>query len=305
MHFIHMAFNPAVVGILALFLAVLWMLRKPKDKTRPLLVFALVINLFYGLLLTIFMSREGGLFPWKFDHVLFHMDESLGIRAISITQHLQGKWHVPLWIVYQLMIPMMIVWFLVTQYGRARGNIVMAYIAEMVTGPVLYALLPACGPAYAFGPNWLQTPSVPADTMRLAGMPNAFPSLHIGTAFVFVFFAPGKLWKVVALLFLAGTFLGTLSTGEHYVIDLVPGLAFGVFAAYVGLRAYRRAFAYLALVLGWSLAVRFGSSTLIAHPLLTRSFAVATVVLVAHALWVQWRASSPAADLYPAQEFTV
>jgi hypothetical protein len=42
---------------LALFLSVLWMLKDERDKTRPMLVFALTLNLFFGFLLTVVMSR--------------------------------------------------------------------------------------------------------------------------------------------------------------------------------------------------------------------------------------------------------
>jgi hypothetical protein len=120
-------------------------------------------------------------------------------------------------------------------------------------------------------------------------MPNAFPSLHIATALVFVFLAPGKLWRAVALAFLAATALATLAPGEHYVIDLVAGLAFGCFAASVGFREYRSALAYLGLVLAWSLIVRFGYSLLIAYPTVLRSFAVLTAVLAVWAVYKEWR----------------
>jgi hypothetical protein len=108
---------------------------------------------------------------------------------------------------------------------------------------------------------------------------------------VFLMFAPGKIWKAVALLFLAATCLATLSTGEHYVIDLIPGLAFGVFVSAIGMRNYRRAGCFLALTLGWSLGVRFGSMILLAHPLLTRSLAGLTVMAAAFALGRQWSAA--------------
>jgi len=283
-----------VFGVLALFLAVIWMLRDEKDKTRPLLVFALVLNLFYGFLLNTLMGREGGLVPWKFDHVLFHLDASLGIQAAAIAGPLQGFWCIPLWAVYQMMVPMMIVWFLVAQYRRCSGSIVLAYVAELVGGPLIYIIVPACGPIYAFRTQWLHPPAVAADAVRLTGLPNAFPSLHVGTAFVFVLFAPGKFWKVVALLFLAGTCLATLATGEHYVIDLIPGFTFGAFAAAVGMLNIRRSAVFLSLTIAWPLAVRFGSVFLIAHPVVTRSFAVLTLILAAIALWKSWTESAPA-----------
>jgi len=280
--------NGPIFGVIILFLAVLWMLRDQKDKTRPILVFALVLNLFYGFLLNTLMGREGSLFPWKFDYVLFHMDASLGIPSSLIARPLQGFMRTPLVIVYQLMIPMMITWFLVTRSNRIRGSVVLAYVAELVTGPLLYALVPACGPIYAFGAQWLHPPAVPAEAMKLTGLPNAFPSLHVGTAFVLLLLAPGRFWKAVALLFFAATCLAILATGEHYVIDLVPGLAFGAFAAAIGMQNYRRAAAFFALVVIWSLSVRFGSSILIAFPILTRIFAVVTVALAGLALWMSW-----------------
>jgi hypothetical protein len=289
MHLLAILISPPIIATMALFLSVIWMLMDEKDKTRPMLVFALTLNLFFGFLLTVFMGREGGLLPLKFDYVLAAIDESLGIRAASIARPLQGAWRVPLIAVYQFMVPMMICWFLVTRNRNARGSVVLAYVAEMIAGPLLYAIFPACGPIYAFGPHWLHPPQVQAGAIKLVGMPNAFPSLHVATALVFVFLAPGKLWRAVSLAFLAGTGLATLATGEHYVIDLVAGLAFGCFAACAGYRQYRKALVYLGLVLCWSLAARFGYSFLIAYPAVLRSFAVLTVALAAWEVFKEWR----------------
>ncbi len=288
--------SPPVLAIIALFLAIIWMLRDEKDKARIELVFALVLNLFYGVFLNICMSREGSIFPWKFDHVLFRLDACLGIQAASIARPLQGFLHIPLWIVYQSMVPMMIAWFLLARNRRSSGSIILAYVAELASGPLLYMIVPACGPIYAFGKQWLHPPAVAPEAVRLAGMPNAFPSLHIGTAFVFLMFAPGRIWKAVALLFFAATCLATLSTGEHYIIDLVPGLAFGVFVSAIGMRNFRRAGCFFALTLSWSLAVRFAYTLLLAHPMLTRSLAGLTVASAAFALGKQWSAAPEAGN---------
>ena len=293
MRAINFLLSPPMMAIISLLLAVIWMLRDEKDKARIELVFGLVVNLFYGVFLNICMSREGSIFPWKFDRVLFCLDESLGIQAASIARPLQGSLHIPLWIIYQSMVPMMIVWYLLTRYRRSPGSIILAYVAELVSGPLLYMIVPACGPIYAFGKQWLHPPAVAPEAVRLAGMPNAFPSLHIGTALVFLMFAPGRILKAVALLFLAATCLATLSTGEHYVIDLISGLAFGVFVSAIGMRNFPRAGCFLALTLTWSLAVRFAYMTLLAHPMLTRSLAGLTVLSAAIALGKQWSAAPP------------
>jgi len=280
--------NPAIMAVGALFLSVVWMVRDESDKTRPLLVFALTLNVFFGFLLTYFMGREGGLLPFKYDHVLLNLDGALGLSAAGVARPLQGSLRIPFIVVYQLMVPMMILWFLVTQYRNMRGSVVLAYAAELVAGPLLYAMLPGCGPAYAFRGHWLSPPAVAAEAVRLVGMPNAFPSLHMGTALVLVLFAPGKLWRAIAVAFLAATGLATLSTGEHYIIDLVAGLAFGCFAASVGYRRARPALAYLAVTVAWTLAVRFGFGFLIAHAAVLGIMVAGTVAIAIHAVVKEW-----------------
>jgi hypothetical protein len=289
MHFLYILTNQSVLSILVLAFSIFWMLRKPADNTRPLLVFALVLNLFYGFFFTKFMSGEGSLLPWKYDHILYHLDQSLGIHAAPIAAPLQGSWRVPLLWAYQAMVPMMIFWFLlVNRYGK-RGSMIPSYAAELAVGPLLYAVVPGCGPLYAFGAQWLHPPAVHADLIRLSGMPNAFPSLHVATALNFVMFAPSRLARAFSLLFLAATCMATLSTGEHYVIDLIPGFAFGAFAASVGLNRIRQAMGFLAVACSWCLAARFAYAPLIAHPLLVRLGASLTVALVAIAVWKEWR----------------
>lgn len=293
MHALAILTNPAIIGTVALFLSVVWMLRDQKDRTRPLLVFALTMNLFFGFLLTVFMGREGGLLPWKYDHVLAAIDSALGITSAAIALPLEPLLRTPLIVVYQVMVPMMIVWFFVTRKANPGASVVLSYVAELVAGPLLYALFPACGPAYAFGPAWLHPPHVEAQAVKLIGMPNAFPSLHIGTAMIFVLLAPGKFSRAFALAFLIATGMATLATGEHYVIDLVAGLVFGCFAGCVGYRRFREAFAFLGIVLLWSLSARFGYSVLIGHPWLLRLAALVTVALAAVTVLRWWSRPLP------------
>ncbi len=277
--------SPAFIGVLFLFLSVLWMLRNPKDTARPILVFALVFNLFYCILLNFFMGTEGNLLPWKYDHVLIRIDESLGFSAAAFSRwSLQHGCLLPLVVIYQLMVPMMICWFFVTRHRNVRGSFVSAYVVELVAGPIMYSILPACGPIYAFGTQWLHPPAVQASPIQLTGSPNAFPSLHVGTALVFVLFSPNKFWRGVALAFLTCTVFATLATGEHYVIDLIAGLAFGCFAVSVARRMIGEAILFLTTTLGWSLLVRFAYIYLIAHPVITASFGALTVALATAAV---------------------
>ena len=288
MRILLMFLTPGMIGMVAVFLSIVWMLRDERDKTRPLLVFALILNLFYGFLLTVVLGREDSLLPGKYDLILFQLDRSLGISAAAIALPLQGSWRIPLLFAYQAMVPMMIVWFLIARGIDRRQSIIVAYVAEMVAGPILYAILPACGPIYAFGAKWLHPVVAETKVIRFAGMPNAFPSLHIATALVFVLFARGRLWRGVSLAFLLATGMATLATGEHYCIDLVAGLMFGCFAASAGYRRVQPALFYFGVTLFWSLAVRLDYTMLIASPALLRSMAGATVALAGWRVIREW-----------------
>lgn len=280
--------TPAVMGSIALFLSIIWMLRDEKDKTRAMLVLALVLNLFFGFLLTVFMSKEGSLLPLKYDYVLFNLDKALGLESAAIAAPLRTTLGMTLFWIYELMVPMMIVWYLVAHYCSARGSVIVAYVAELIVGPIFYAVLPACGPAYAFKPHWLKPWDVPAVPVQLTGMPNAFPSLHVATAFVFVLFAPRPLWRAISLVFLAGTLLATLATGEHYVIDLVAGLIFGSFAAALGHQERRKAILFLAITAFWSITIRFAPAFWIDHAILLKLFAGLSVLLAAATVVGEW-----------------
>ena len=289
MHVLAFVLSAPFIELTALFLAIVWMVRDQTDKVRPLLVIALTVNLFYGILLSIFMGAEGSVLPWKYDAILLRLDETLGVSTGSLAAPLQGAWRVPLATIYQLMVPMMIGWFLVARRAGRGGALVLAYVAELVTGPLLYAIVPGCGPAYAMGANWMHAAPPPPVLMRLGGMPNAFPSLHVATALVLVLFAPGKWSRTVAVAFFAFTVMATISTGEHYLIDLLPGLAFACYAAEMGLRRFRWALPHLAVAVLWCLIVRFKFGWLIVHPVMLRMMVALTIVAAVAAVVRHWR----------------
>jgi hypothetical protein len=284
--------NPAVIGLLMLFLSVLWMLRDESDRSRPILVIAVTFNLFYGCLLNVLMGQADGLLPWKYDCQLSRIDTALGVSAASVALAFRGGWSVWLNIVYELLLPMMIVWLAVHRKYDCRA-LILAYVSEMIVGPMLYMILPACGPVYAFGASWLHPPAVHADAIRLSGMPNAFPSLHAATAFVLLFFARDRKCRAISVAFMAGTALATLTTGEHYVIDLIAGLSFGCFASAMGRHKIAQAAAYLAITVCWSLAIRFAGNVLVSHAGLLQSSALFTLVISIRSVWSEWRATFP------------
>ncbi len=275
--------------MISVFAAILWMLFDEKDKTRPLVVFAILINLFYGTVLTFVLGGENSILPWKYDLILLQIDHALGFSAATIALPLvHGFWRIPLFIVYESLLPLMILYCFMQRRAEARGVVLRAYMTELVIGPLFYAILPACGPIYAFGATWLQPAMEPAHTIRLSGFPNAFPSLHVATAFLFVLFARRVFWRGAASVFLLGTILSTLSTGEHFVVDLIPGLTFGCFAVSVADGKWRPAFVHFFTLGLWSVGIRFRYAVLLSHPYALRFFAWITVLIAAHAVLIAW-----------------
>src|ERR1700746_3858833 len=99
-------FSPGFLGLVALIVSIVWMLRDEKDKTRPLVVFAILINLFYGTAMTIFLKGEGSLLPWKYDLILFEIDRALGVTAAAIALPLlHSVWRTSLLVVYESLLP--------------------------------------------------------------------------------------------------------------------------------------------------------------------------------------------------------
>jgi hypothetical protein len=287
--------DPAMIDFIALTAAIVWMLKDEKDRIRPVVVFALVFNLFFNILLTKIMGKEGEIFPQKYDYVLVNLDAALGISRAAIVRPWQGVVLAPVLMIYKMMMPVMFFWFAVVGDRFRRGALALAYVAELICGPLMYTIVPACGPLYAFHDNWVQPPPVSPSIISYIGIPNAFPSLHIGSALILVFLAPNKLWRSVALTFFAATAYVTLATGEHYVIDLIAGLAFGCFATAVGFRRVRKALVLFGCSLCWSFSVRFGYTFLLAHARLVQLLSLATILLTITLVAQEWRAPARSA----------
>ena len=109
---------------------------------------------------------------------------------------------------------------------RAR----VPFTASLCFGIILYALFPACGPAYVM-PSWPeQGPALlepPARFFR-----NCVPSLHTTWALIMVYNVKNlkiTFLKVVTVFNLPMTILATLGLGEHYTVDLFLAIPFSIF----------------------------------------------------------------------------
>src|SRR5262249_35207453 len=120
------------------------------------------------------------------------------------------------------------------------------------------------------------------------GYRNAMPSLHMGWALLSWWYCRGLSWwsKSVALAFLVFTFLATLGTGEHYLIDLVVAFPFalmvlGIFSFSLSWKNRDRllsVFASLGIILVWLFLLRFANSVFWISPAVPWTLVAATVL---------------------------
>ena len=155
---------------------------------------------------------------------------------------------------------------------RLSIRVLPAFIGGGAAVYLLYNLLPACGPYYAFGkafPNHLP-PLVGLHLITLgAGARNAIPSMHL--ACVLLIFWNARPFPIViraaAALYLVLTMLACVGFGEHYMVDLVAAVPYALvlqsFCAPPGLRSrpeWKHSLVTgLLLSFAWILLVRFGA----------------------------------------------
>jgi hypothetical protein len=173
-------------------------------------------------------------------------------------------------------------------YTRQRGRpgqgaraAVLLFLASLlaVAG---YHLVPVSGPLFAFPGFPMEPPSVASSDVRLLPLApkvlrNGVPSLHFAAALLVWWNLRRLGWalRMIAGFFLIGTFLATLGTGEHYLVDLIMTVPFSL-ALQAGLMAtglslsrrrwYSAGFGGL-LTAAWLVALRSTTLVSLAPPL--------------------------------------
>ncbi len=174
---------------------------------------------------------------------------------------------------------------------RRGFDVLVGVVVAGALGFALYSIVPAAGPIYRWGAAFpLHPPRDIAPTLaRAGGYPNAMPSVHMACAVIML----AALWPVglkeraFGVLFITLTLIATLGFGQHYLIDLIVAVPFGMMAWLVALRPpnWRRwSLACGALVVVWLFALRWAAVPVTA-PSLAWLATSAAVTLSVGALW--------------------
>ncbi|HEY1493535.1 MAG TPA: phosphatase PAP2 family protein [Candidatus Solibacter sp.] len=274
------------LGIASLIVLAVQMVRIKTERRviirRTLGVIAL-LN-YMSACLGFYFTMITAMLPRKLDYFLYAFDGSLGFQpAFALGKFV--SWYPPLYWVAAMTYNSIGFWYglLYALHSRAhqqyRFNMVRQFVVSPLIGCALYFLFPATGPKYAF-PTFPSLPAVVhAGAVLLSGRPNAMPSLHFGGAILLFWMSrPWKWMRILTGIICVFMAVATMSSGEHYFIDLVVALPYALVILALA-SDIREKVAPLAaggaMVLAWLVALRYGTFA----PALSWTLVIVTIVV--------------------------
>lgn len=235
-------------GLLAAFAAVAgWLARRPgwraASGVRGVAVIAVMFTLYTTLGHVAFEAIPWIADPWLdvADRLMF-----LGRSPSLLAQHVDARWVEPLAFFYAAYIPYLYATLFLGLVGRPdaeREAFVTGFATLYALAFLGYLFLPARGPVVWMAGEFAAPLEgghfhalVVASIDRLGGPHGAFPSLHVGASFFAAWFdlksgntLRGLIYVPLVVLIAAATIV----LRYHYVVDLIAGVAFALFAGRV------------------------------------------------------------------------
>jgi hypothetical protein len=180
--------------------------RKPQISVNSIIAIALPVSVFTIAAITIPLCA---LTPHTIDSRLHSIDFGIG-DAFQHAANSVVPFGVAMYVVY-VTLPLAMAFMVIfsPEKDRLRIGGILAFAA--VCALPFYLLFPAVGPSHV---HYLGSPR------------NCMPSLHLTWALLLVVLSERRWLKYVMACFAALTAVATLTTGEHYAIDLVAAIPF-------------------------------------------------------------------------------
>jgi hypothetical protein len=224
-------------SLLAMAARVLW--NKGEDQQRrlkPLLMgLTPIVFLVY---LPVAFSLLHVSSPDSFDRFLYAFDSRFGFQAAFAAGRLFLDWPIlktVCGLIYMGLPLAMAAVYVAVPVAEDEPSLIKTFLLVSVIGVILYQVVPAAGPVYAFADGYpYRTPAISSGfitPIHLKDAPsNAIPSLHTAWALLIYWRTRSSRLAIrgAAAVFLLLTLLATLGLGEHYLIDLVVAVPFTV-----------------------------------------------------------------------------
>jgi hypothetical protein len=224
-------------GFCGFCLLIYWVASGERKLLMRILLPALIF-LTFNVMLTSLLKLAAMRTARRYDVEIYAMDSAVwdGVVAFFGRALATHPWMLhSAEMVYYALPGVMILVFAFYTYRRhdLEINLLGLYLAMGILGLLLYFVVPACGPIYAFGNLFpFALPRVRAAVLAssiFSNAPNAMPSLHFANALMLYWNSkPWRGLRIFTLIFAILTGVATLGSREHYVTDLVVAVPFAV-----------------------------------------------------------------------------
>jgi len=159
------------------------------------------------------------LLPTTYDQQLWRFDGLLGFQPSDLVAKLFHAVPVVGWVSMSVYNGIFVVLTLIALDRKRSHTLILKILIAAVAAGLLCAIVPACGPGYLARGDLAQRPR------------DCIPSGHLAWALLLFWHSRrewGKAAQALCGLYVALTFLATLGSGEHYLIDLAVAVPFAL-----------------------------------------------------------------------------
>jgi PAP2 superfamily protein len=293
---------PGLAGILLLALRCIWSERPARGSAFALLAPA-VSMVFFVFSAQRVLGLANLLYSKTFDLYLFLADGSFGFQPsfllsrVMVRSALLGITVKLVYVSLPFVMALVYAMRIPKNTARPSWDMIAIFLLAGLAGSLLYNILPATGPLYAFHGlfPWRSLPYESLKRLLLEPIPlprdvprNAIPSLHVAWA-ILLWWNARRLFlpiRVFTGAYLVLTILSTLATGEHYLVDVIAAFPFALCVQGIvspenpNVKVAQRAWMSscgLGLTLGWMLLIRFDAKWLLSSPVLPWALATLTI----------------------------
>jgi len=291
-------------AFLMLTLRVLWTASNARRKAlAPLAPAAAVV--FFVFSAQRALSLANLLYPKTYDIYLYVFDGSLGFQPSFLAGQAMARSHALA--VAAILTYVSLPFFMAVVYAlrlprdaeSPSWDIITLLMLAGMGGWLLYNIVPATGPVFAFGADFPHDslpfhllPRLALERMPVAAeIPrNAIPSLHM--AWVLLLYwnlrSLSATFRILAAAYVALTVIATLGTGQHYFVDLVASMPFAIAIQaivspheIVPVRVrLTTAGMGLGLTLAWLFLVRYATKLMLISPLVPWTLIIVSCIVV-------------------------
>jgi hypothetical protein len=176
--------------------------------------------------------------PDSFDRYLYAFDSRFGFQAAFAAGRLFADWSILKTVcslIYMGLPLAMAAVYVAVPVAEDEPSLMRTFLLVGVVGVILFQVVPAAGPVYAFTDDYPnRTPAIAPGFIKRIHLEhatlNAIPSLHTAWALLIAWRTRSSRLAIrgAAAAFLFLTLLATLGLGEHYLIDLVVAVPYTV-----------------------------------------------------------------------------